>query len=106
MKKIIFISPKDVEHGFSLTAVTQYAIDIEDVEDTLKKVISEPDTGVVIIDERLIKGISEEKLRAMEERWFGVLLILPAPERIGPEEEDYALRLIRRAIGYHVRLNL
>lgn len=106
MKKIVFISPKDAEHGFSLTAVTQYAIDLKDAEATLKSVISEPDTGVVIIDERLIKGIGEERLREMEERWFGVLLVLPSPERIGPEEEDYALRLIRKAIGYHVRLNI
>ena len=60
---------------------------------------------MIIIDERLTRGINTEKLREMEERWYGVLLILPAPERVG-EEEDYAVRLIRKAIGYHVRLNL
>jgi V/A-type H+-transporting ATPase subunit F len=106
MKKIVFITSHDAEYGFSLAGVTQYVIDVEEAENVLKKVITEPDTGVVVIDERLIRGINEERLKEMEERWYGILLILPAPERIGVEEEDYALRLIRRAIGYHVRLNL
>lgn len=106
MKRIVFITSRDAEYGFSLTGVTQYAIDAEDAEVTLKSVMAEPDTVVVVIDERLLKGINEERLREMEERWYGILLILPAPERIGEEAEDYAIRLIRRAIGYHVRLNL
>lgn len=106
MKKIIFITPPDAEYGFSLSGVIQYNVNVEEAEEVLKTVIAEPDTGVVVIDERLIKGINEERLRGMEERWYGILLILPAPERVGVEVEDYAMRLIRRAIGYHVRLNL
>jgi len=31
--------------------------------------------------------------------------VLPSPERAARVEEDYALRLIRRAIGYQVRLS-
>ena len=36
----------------------------------------------------------------------GILLVLPSPEKLPAEVEDYAARLIRRAIGYHVRLNV
>lgn len=104
MKKIIFLTPSDAEYGFSLTGVTQYVINEKDAEDKLKNLLSQPDTGLVVIDERLIKGVNDERLRDMEERWFGVLLILPSPEKAALEAEDYALRLIRRAIGYHVRL--
>ncbi len=106
MKKIVFITPHDAEYGFSLAGVTQYSISQEEAGDTLKRVLGEPDTGVVVIDERLIKGLNDERLREMEARWYGILLILPAPEKPVVEMEDYALRLIRRAIGYHVRLNL
>ncbi|MEK6693189.1 MAG: V-type ATP synthase subunit F [Nitrospirota bacterium] len=106
MKEIVFITPPDAEYGFSLTGVTQYAIDIEDAENMLKKIMADPDTGVVVVDERLIKNIPEERLKRMEEGWHGVLLVLPAPERAGIEVEDYALRLIKRAIGYHVRLSV
>lgn len=104
MKKIVFITLKDAEYGFSLAGVMQYAVSEEDAEDTLRKTLAEPDAGVVVIDERLTKGISEERMREMEDKWYGVLLVLPAPEKPVVEMEDYALRLIRRAIGYHVRL--
>lgn len=104
MKKIVFFTPHDAEYGFSLTGVAQHVIAEKDVESYLRNVLSEPDTGLVVMDERLIKGIDDKRLREMEERWYGVLLILPAPEKAAAEAEDYALRLIRRAIGYHVRL--
>ena len=104
MKKIVFITPKDAEYGFSLAGVTQYAVTEKEAEDTLKRALEEPEAGVIVIDERLTKGINDERMREMEEKWYGVLLILPAPEKAVVEMEDYALRLIRRAIGYHVRL--
>ena len=38
-------------------------------------------------------------------RWSpGMVVLLPAPAAGAPLEEDYVLRLIRRAIGYQVRL--
>ncbi len=70
------------------------------------RIVRDPDTGLVIIDERLLKGISTERLREIEQSWQGILLFLPAPERPGVEIEDYAAKLIRRAIGYHVKVKL
>lgn len=104
MKKIVFITPKDAEYGFSLAGVTQYAVTAIEVEAALKKALEEPDAGVVVIDERLTKGMSEERIREIEEKWYGVFLILPAPEKAVMEIEDYTLRLIKRAIGYHMRI--
>ena len=103
MKKIVFITPRDAEHGFHLAGVMQYVISATETEDTLRRVMKETDTGIVVIDERLMEGIDERKIREMEDRWYGIFLILPAPEK-GIEVEDYAVRLIKRAIGYHVRL--
>lgn len=104
MKKIVFITPKNAEYGFSLAGVTQYAVTKKEAEGILKNALGEPDTGVIVIDERLTKGIDEDEMREMEKKWYGVLLILPAPEKPVVEMEDYALRLMKRAIGYHVRL--
>lgn len=104
MKKIVFITHKDARYGFSICGAAQYAIAPGDTEPTLKMVMADPENGVAVIDERLMEGISEERFREMERRWRGVIVLLPAPEG-GAGEEDYAMRLIRRAIGYHVRLN-
>lgn len=104
MKNIVFLTPPDAEYGFILAGAVQHIPREECVEEYLKKILTSPGAGLVVIDERLLSGISDEKLREMEDRWYGVMLILPAPQEKGFAAEDYAMRLISRAIGYHVRL--
>lgn len=112
MRKIAFITPPDVEYGFSLTGLSQIVAQPSEMEETLKKTLEDIENGLVIIDERLLgnghdgNGLTEERLRELEHRWQGILLVLPSPEKPPAEVEDYAARLIRRAIGYHVRLKL
>ena len=106
MKKITFMTPLDAEYGFSLTGVSQQALDRADVEDALAKTMAEPDIGLAVIDERLLTGMPDERLRELEQGWQGILLVLPSPVKPPAEVEDYAARLIRRAIGYHMRLRL
>jgi vacuolar-type H+-ATPase subunit F/Vma7 len=106
MKKIIFITTRDAEYGFSLAGITHLAVEPAETGEVLDRVMAEPDNGLVIIDERLVRGEVEERLREREQAWAGILLVLPSPEKLPPEAEDYAARLIRRAIGYHVRLNV
>jgi vacuolar-type H+-ATPase subunit F/Vma7 len=110
--KIAFVTPPDAEYGFSLTGISQAVAINSEIEDMLKKTMEETESGLVVIDERLLspgrdaKGLNEERLRELENHWQGILLVLPSPEKPPAETEDYAARLIRRAIGYHVRLKL
>lgn len=105
MKRIVFLTVPDIQFGFRLTGVTHETLKEEELDQKLRDLMLE-ETGLVVIDERLISGIAETKLREMEKRWYGILLVLPAPKRPGVALEDYAMRLIRRAIGYHVRLSV
>uniref|UniRef100_A0A831UGV9 ATPase n=1 Tax=Geobacter metallireducens TaxID=28232 RepID=A0A831UGV9_GEOME len=105
MKRVVFLTPPDVRHGFSMAGVVHHTVAPEELEPLLRQLLADPDTGVVVVEERLLEGIDEERFREMERRWFGILLTLPVPRREKMEgEEDYLERLIRRAIGYHVRL--
>lgn len=104
MKKIVCITPPDARFGFSLAGVTQLIAAPDEAWAAVCRSMEDPDCGVVILDERLLAGMDEERFREMEHRWFGVLVILPAPEKGAREAEDYAERLIRKVIGYHVRL--
>ncbi len=106
MKKIVFITPQDARYGFSLTGVRQLTLVEEEVEKMLLETVEDPETGVVVIDERLVEGLSHERFREMELRWPGLIMVLPAPSKAELAGEDYALRLIRRAIGYQIRLSL
>lgn len=106
MKKIIFITPPDVQYGFSLAGIEQRAVEAAAADEELREALSGPDNGLIIIDERLFEGAVEERVREAENAWPGILLVLPSPLKLPPEAEDYAARLIRKAIGYHVRLNV
>jgi V/A-type H+-transporting ATPase subunit F len=106
MKKIVFLTPCDAMLGFSLAGIEQHTVDPSEAVQELETVLAGPDNGLVIVDERLMKGAMEELIREREQTWDGILLVLPSPEKLPPEVEDYAARLIRRAIGYHVRLNV
>jgi len=106
MKKIAFITPPDVTFGFRLTGAEHTVVSNDDVVQRLLGIISKPDMGLVILDERLTQKLPLEELRKIEKKWQGILLVLPSPERREIEIEDYAVSLIRQAIGYHVRLRL
>lgn len=115
MKKIAFITTPDAEFGFSLSGITHHAVTPKAAEALLRKLTADPDTGLLIIDERLlagaaagraVPGLTEEQIREIERRWHGILLVLPSPKRPPEKVEDYAARMIRRAIGYHVRVNV
>lgn len=106
MKKVLTITDQDARYGFGLAGIDQYAADADELEEILVKAVTDPGNGLVIIDERLISGMDEERLREIERNWTGVVVVLPSPGAGSAEVEDYAARLIRRAIGYHVRIRL
>ena len=106
MKKVIFITGQDARFGFGLAGIDQYVAVPHELEEVLGKGVSDPENGLIIIDERLTAGIDEERLREIEKGWHGVVVVLPSPVATPAEVEDYASRLIRRAIGYHVRIRL
>ena len=106
MKSIAFITPGDVEFGFKLAGVKQYLAEDEELTVILKEIIRQNDTDLVVIDERLLTGRNEEMISIIEKKWHGIILALPSPKKTRAEIEDYAVRLMRRAIGYHVRLRI
>lgn len=103
MNRIVALTPGDAGNGFACCGAIQHVVVPGQVAATLTRALDEAENGVVILDERLVAELGEEMLHACEERWPGVLVVLPAPGESGAGE-DYALRLIRRAIGYQVKV--
>lgn len=104
MKRLVFMTPDDLPYGFALAGLEQVAVDENDVIETVEELIKDADVGVLILDERFLPELEAEWLKKTEQQWSGILLILPAPERTEAIGEDYLQRMIRRALGYHVRI--
>jgi vacuolar-type H+-ATPase subunit F/Vma7 len=108
MKRLMVLTAEGTGSGigFGLAGVPHASVEKEGAEDRLLTLAGTPDIGLIILDESLLPWIRKETLMKIETAWPGVLVVLPVPERPAAESEDYALQLIRRAVGYHVRLNL
>lgn len=103
MNRIVVLTPSDADNGFACGGAIQHAVRPGRTTAALQGALQEAGSGVVILDERLLAEINEELLHEVEEAWPGVLVVLPAPGGSGAAE-DYATRLIRRAVGYQVKV--
>ena len=101
--KIVFITEKDAEYGFSLAGFRQYECTDSELEQLLDKLTDTDEFGLYVIDERLI---NENKLSEMEKNRDMVFVIMPPPAKMIAKREDYAARLLRKTIGYHIKLNI
>jgi V/A-type H+/Na+-transporting ATPase subunit F len=104
MNSLVFLTPADARPGFTLAGAHQQTVSGGEAATVLQQLLADPDPQVVVVDERLLADIGETRFRELAQRWRGILIVLPAPGAGARLEEDYALRLIRRAIGYQVRL--
>ncbi len=104
MKRVVFITPDDLPLGFAIAGLEQLAISGDAATATIEKLTQDADVGVMIVDERLMSAVDATWLKKTEQRWPGILLTLPAPERAAGAGEDYLQRMIHRALGYHVRI--
>lgn len=105
-KRILFITPADASQGFSLAGFEHQVCTGEELEPIIEKFVRENEYGLFVIDERLVSPSIDNRLREMERGLDLVFVYLPPPIEVDIKREDYGVRLLRRAIGYHVQLNL
>lgn len=103
MSRLVLLTPADADPGFALAGVSQETAVPGEVEAVLRRILGTPGVGAVAIDERLLTEVAEDRLRALERGARALLLVLPAPAG-GEAEEDYVRRLLRRVLGYQVRI--
>jgi vacuolar-type H+-ATPase subunit F/Vma7 len=88
--------------GLPVTEVTAR----RDVDAVLAPLLDRPDVGVILVEQELLDTMSEPVRREVMRRPSPIIVPFPGPswgERASPAEA-YVLELLRRAIGYRVRL--
>lgn len=106
MKKVLVLAPAQPASGFAIAGAIAREAGCPQMPELLDSASSDASIGVLAIDERLIDAVALERMREMEQRWRGAIAIVPSPGGAARPEDDYARRLIRRAIGYQVRVQL
>lgn len=92
--------------GFALAGVPSLpAADAAEASIVLAGLAEQPDIGAVLVEESLYEGLPEETRRGFERRSLPLVIPFPGPPREElPGAEARLVELLRRAIGYRVRL--
>jgi vacuolar-type H+-ATPase subunit F/Vma7 len=92
--------------GFALAGVPCLpASDAAQAASLLSGLAGQPEVGVVLVEQVLFDALPVETHRALERRALPVVIPFPGPRREeAPAAEAQLVELLRRAIGYRVRL--
>ncbi len=107
MYSVVIITDRASSVGFSLTGVEVREATSETAAQVLRETIDKGNVGLIAINEDFIKGFDQRMMRIVTESEMP--LIIPFPPVVYSEEkrdveESYAAQLIRKAIGYHIKL--
>jgi V/A-type H+-transporting ATPase subunit F len=104
---VVVITDEASSVGFRLAGVEVREVSPETAAETLTEVIDKGNVGLIAINEDFVRGFDQRMMRIVAESEMP--LIIPFPPVVFTEEErdveeSYAAQLIRKAIGYHIKL--
>jgi vacuolar-type H+-ATPase subunit F/Vma7 len=109
--RIAVVVGEDLAKGFALTGVEVLPVpDPERVLDLLRDASRSRTWGIIIVDETLLAGIDERERNALFERTIPLLIAIPGTLHWSDVEQassdEFVARLIRRAVGYQLNLQV
>lgn len=107
MARLIVITDPDTALGFLLAgAEVAEVTNTEQATNRLRDILKTKQAGVVVYNEEYRSGLSEHEQALLDESVAPVFFAIPIaraqPAREGREE--YLARLLRRSIGYQVKI--
>lgn len=96
----------DVATGFALAGVAvDTATADADAARQLAGLLGRRDLGVLLVEDRIYQALPEDARRLADRSTLPVVVPFPSPSwEAMPPAEEYVVELLRRAIGYRVRL--
>lgn len=107
MARLLVITDPDTALGFGLTGAEVTVVSgREDAADRLLGLLRAKEAGIVIYNEEYRAGLPEKSQAALEESITPVFFAIPVARarRIGEPREEYLARLLRRTIGYQLKI--
>lgn len=107
MSGMLFITRPGASVGFKCAGVD--AVEAErggEVSTLLQSIQDEGRYGLVVVDEPLLEGVGELVLKRIRKKGLPIIMHINIPEKWeeGPPGESPVVRLIRKAIGYQIKI--
>lgn len=107
MAQLIVVTDPDTALGFRLAGVeTIEVVDAGEAANRLLSLLKSKEIGIVMYNEEYHTALPEQSRVALEESTAPVFFAVPARPagRIGEPREECLARLLRRAIGYQLKI--
>ena len=107
MAELVIIVNKDAELGFRCAGFAVIAAtDKDDISGLVEEITKEGKYGIILIEERFLEKIRPPVFKRIKKR--GIPIIMPITLPLTWEQREFKespiLRLIRRSIGYQIKL--
>lgn len=106
MDRILVITYPETALGFRMAGADVLEIERgRESPDIIEKVVEEGRYGLLIVEEGLLDKVPEDVEKRIRKRGRPVLVSIRSPQswEEGPKE-PYIAKLLRRAIGYHIKI--
>lgn len=107
MAEFLIITGPGASLGFRCAGVECFEAGGDvDLPSFLLKLQAEGRYGLVAVEEKMLKKVSEHEMRRINKRGLPIIIPINIPEKWGEVEfgESPVVRLIRRAIGYQIKI--
>jgi V/A-type H+-transporting ATPase subunit F len=107
MPTCIVVTDSETADGFRLAGVeVLVSRGGEETSRLVEGVMEKRECGLLLMKEELMEGLAESLRRRLEKAGVPLLVPLPLDMNWWREQRgmEYLLRLIRRSIGYHLRI--
>ena len=105
MYKLAIICPEKLSKGFELTGVKVFTSDSSDrTKDLLFETIEGKQTGLIVLPQEHLESFEERTLKALEKLDFPLIVPIPMIKESEGKPEAYVAQMVRRAIGYEIKL--
>jgi vacuolar-type H+-ATPase subunit F/Vma7 len=105
-QQLMVITSPGLSAGFALAGVPVFeAEDGADAARQINHLVDDMNAGVVIMDEPLYEDLPEEVKRDLRKSAHPVVIPVPGPDwTTETTAHEYIVEILRRAIGYRVKL--
>lgn len=107
MSRFLVMTYPDASAGFRLAGIeVKEVTEDQDISSLLHSIIEVGEYGLLAVEERLLAKVPDEILRRIRKKGIPVIVPIDTPRSWHGEAdtETYIIKLIRKAIGYQVKI--
>ncbi len=108
MYKVIVLTDPESADGFRLAGIDVVeALTPEDARKTLISLMNDDKSGIIAVNEDFMEAIDERTREKIDKIYRPIVIPIPSKKKVEISEErrEYLASLIRRAIGFDIKLS-